>query len=107
VLEGKAKSFEVTVEATDEYNEWLQKRLSTSVWTDCVSYYQGGKDKSKVVAMFPGPVTLFWWFCRQPKWDDFDGKESELWERERRMKKKWTKVAVVIGLVVVVVMYKI
>ncbi|KAF8798180.1 FAD/NAD(P)-binding domain-containing protein [Phlegmacium glaucopus] len=98
VLEGKARSFEVTAEATDKYNDWLQKRLSTSVWTDCVSYYQTGGDKSKVIATFPGPVALFWWFCLQPRWGDFCGRGSEIWERERKLK-KWTMVTMVIGLV--------
>ncbi|KAF4608658.1 casein kinase I [Pleurotus pulmonarius] len=40
VLEGKAKSFEVTDEATNKYDDWLQRRLSTSVWTDCHSTHE-------------------------------------------------------------------
>lgn len=96
VLEGKAKSFEVTAEATDKYNNWLQKRLSTSVWTDCVSYYQTGK---KVSVTFPGPLTLFWWICRQPKWEKFRGIGSETWERERKVK-RWIRLFVFFGLVV-------
>jgi len=86
VLEGKAKSFEVTDEATDKYNDWLQSRLQTSVWTDCVSYYQAGRDsKTRIVATFPGPVSLFWWVCRRPRWEMFHGVGAEAWERERRV----------------------
>jgi len=98
VLEGKARSFEVTAEATDKYNEWLQKRLLTSVWTDCVSYYQTGAN-SKLTATFPGPVTLFWWFCQYPQWDKFRGVGSESWERERNAK-RWTRLSIMFGLVV-------
>lgn len=100
MIEGKAKSFEVTAEATDKYNEWLQKRLSTSVWTDCVSYYQTGGAKPKLVSTFPGPVALFWWFCRHPQWDKFRGVESERWESERK-REKWTRVGIMFGLAVV------
>jgi hypothetical protein len=94
VIEGKAKSFEVTAEATDKYNDWLQKRLSTSVWTDCVSYYRTGGLNSKVIATFPGPVALFWWFCRQPQWDAFRGIGSDSWERERTVK-KWSRLSII------------
>ncbi|EFI28346.1 monooxygenase [Coprinopsis cinerea okayama7 len=74
VLEGKIKSVEVTDEATDSYNDWLQERLSKSVWTDCDSYYyhylrEGTKTKN--VASFPGPATLFWWLGRRPSWEKF------------------------------------
>lgn len=86
VLEGKAKSFEVTDEATDKYNDWLQSRLQTSVWTDCVSYYQAGRNsKTRIIATFPGPVSLFWWFCRRPRWEMFHGVGAEAWERQRRL----------------------
>ena len=86
MLEGRAKSFEVTDGATDKYNDWLQSRLQTSVWTDCVSYYQAGRDsKTKIIGTFPGPVSLFWWFCRRPRWEMFHGIGAEAWERQRRL----------------------
>ncbi|KAF8163481.1 hypothetical protein B0H34DRAFT_325080 [Crassisporium funariophilum] len=103
VLEGKAKSFEITAEATDKYNDWLQTRLSKSVWTDCVSYYQAGRDgKSKIIATFPGPVALFWWFCRHPKWEKFHSVGAEAWERQRRFAKvrRWISLVVLLGLAV-------
>ncbi|KAF9052924.1 hypothetical protein BJ165DRAFT_819164 [Panaeolus papilionaceus] len=85
VLEGKAKSFEIQDKATDEYNNWLQRRLMNSVWTDCVSYYQAGRNsKTRIVATFPGPVTLFWWFCRHPRWEIFKANGAELWKQERK-----------------------
>lgn len=58
IIEGHAKSFEVSKEATDKYNGWLQGRLSRSVWTDCTSYYQADGPRSKIIATFPGSVTL-------------------------------------------------
>ncbi|GLB34847.1 putative L-lysine 6-monooxygenase (NADPH-requiring) [Lyophyllum shimeji] len=85
ILDGKAKSFEVTDEATNRYNTWLQNRLSLSVWTDCHSYYHVGNQKqTKIVATFPGPVALFWWFARRVRWDDFTGVGAEAWEKQRR-----------------------
>ena len=97
MLEGKAKSFEVTDEATDKYNDWLQSRLQTSVWTDCVSYYQARRDsKVRIIATFPGPVSLFWWLCRHPQWEMFHGVGAEAWERERRLSRfrNWSLVTV-------------
>ncbi|RXW18729.1 hypothetical protein EST38_g7127 [Candolleomyces aberdarensis] len=83
VVDGTAKSFEVKHEATDDYNEWLHKRLSTSVWTDCSSYYQLDGQGSKNVATFPGPVALFWWQLRKPRWEVFKAVGADAWERQR------------------------
>ncbi|KDR73518.1 hypothetical protein GALMADRAFT_124691 [Galerina marginata CBS 339.88] len=102
VLQGQAKSFEVTDEATDEYNDWLQRRLQSSVWTDCVSYYQAGRDsKSRIVATFPGPVTLLWWFCRRPRWELFRAVGAERWERQRTLGRvrKWALMTVLVSVV--------
>jgi len=101
VIEGKAKSFEITDDATDKYNEWLQGRLQSSVWTDCVSYYQAGRDsKTRIIATFPGPISLFWWFCRNPKWELFRGVGAEAWSRERKQRKlkKWTLGVLLLGI---------
>lgn len=84
MLDGKAKSFEITGEATDKYNDWLQGRLKTSVWTDCMSYYRRDRQLGKIIATFPGPVTLFWWLSRRPEWERYRGEGAEAWERERR-----------------------
>ncbi|KAF9013992.1 hypothetical protein BDQ17DRAFT_434014 [Cyathus striatus] len=72
IIDGEAGWFEVTEEATERYNEWLQKRLSTSVWTDCRSFYRAEREKeTKIIATFPGPVSLFWWLTLWPRWGDF------------------------------------
>ncbi|PFH54195.1 hypothetical protein AMATHDRAFT_478 [Amanita thiersii Skay4041] len=86
ILDGQAKSFEVKEDVCDEYDGWVQKRLKTSVWMECNSYYQvGGNNETKNVATFPGPVSLFWWLIRTPDWSKFDGVGKEEWERVRRM----------------------
>ncbi|KAF7424123.1 hypothetical protein PC9H_009426 [Pleurotus ostreatus] len=90
ILEGKAKSFEVTDAATNKYDEWLQRRLATSVWTECHSYYQsqnnydeGSKSeleaKPRIVATFPGPVSYLWWMLRKPVWGDYIAVGAEPW----------------------------
>ncbi|KAJ3574820.1 hypothetical protein NP233_g1506 [Leucocoprinus birnbaumii] len=84
VLEGKAKYFEITDEATDEYNSWLQGRLQNSVWTDCMSYYRSDRKLGKIVATFPGPVALFWWLARTPVWSRYRAVGAEAWAAERR-----------------------
>ncbi|TFK30127.1 FAD/NAD(P)-binding domain-containing protein [Coprinopsis marcescibilis] len=107
ILEGKLKSFDVTHKATDEYNEWVQKRLSTSVWTDCNSYYfhylpGQNKVKSKNTATFPGPVTLFWWMNRQVRWDRFQVTGAEGWKDEQRNSGviKWWSAGLLLGLAI-------
>jgi len=66
IIDGKARAVEVKDDVTDEYNSWLQGRLSQSVWVECNSYYQvGGTKETKIIATFPGPVALFWWLCRR------------------------------------------
>lgn len=93
VIDGTAQSFEVTSEATDEYNDWLQKRLSNTVWSDCRSFYNMDVDgkKAKNFATFPGTVTLFWWLCRAPRWDAFRAVEAGEWTRQRSFEgyKRW------------------
>ena len=98
VLARKARSFTVQEGATDRYNAWLEKRIGGSVFTACASYYrssQGGKN----VAIFPGPLALFWWFCRTVRWSDYRAVGAEKWEKERRR----TKVLSVLAALLLVV----
>lgn len=60
IIKGKAMSFEIKEQVVDDYNAWLQNRLAGSVWADCSSYYHSDRDKGKLIAIFPGPVTWFW-----------------------------------------------
>ncbi|KAF8637351.1 hypothetical protein AX17_002850 [Amanita inopinata Kibby_2008] len=102
IIDGQVKSVEVKEGVCDEYNDWLQRRLRTSVWTECNSYYQFGRHKeSKNVAAFPGPVALFWWLLRKPDWKKFDVVGGEGWEGERRMSEirwwVWATMLIAVG----------
>ncbi|TFY83518.1 hypothetical protein EWM64_g500 [Hericium alpestre] len=78
VLSGALSSVEPTDAATDAYNEAIQRRLSTSVWSSCASWYRSGAT-GKIFSIFPGPVSLFWWYLRSPKWKDYriEGEERQ------------------------------
>lgn len=102
VLDGKAKCFEITSEATDKYNEWLQGRLQNSVWTDCMSYYRMDRRLGKIIATFPGPVALFWWLCRKPRWERYKVVDGEEWEKERR-RLRMRRVVMLLGIGICVV----
>jgi len=84
VLERKAKYLEITSEATDKYNEWLQERLQKSVWTECMSYYRADRKQGKIIATFPGSVALFWWLTLSPVWERYKAVGAEAWAAERR-----------------------
>jgi len=84
VIKGTASSFEVKEEATDKYNDMIQYRLSRSVFTQCVSWYRAGGD-GKVSSIFPGPLTLFWWWLRSPVWKDYKAVGAERWVKQRRV----------------------
>ncbi|KAG5717267.1 hypothetical protein E4T56_gene14988, partial [Termitomyces sp. T112] len=71
ILNGKLSVVDAKHEATDRYNEVLQKRLSRSVFVGCNSWYRFN-DGGKVNQMFPGSAAQFWWWLRRPNWADFD-----------------------------------
>jgi hypothetical protein len=81
ILEAKARSFAVKTQPTTKYNEWLQGRLQSSVWSTCMSWYRQGKS-NKNVTTFPGPLTYYWWMLRRPVWEDFIAEGASKWKRE-------------------------
>lgn len=85
IFDGVA-SFEPTAPATDAYNDYIQSRISNSVWTQCTSWYRSGTE-GKIYSTFPGPLAEFWLWCRTPKWGDyrFEGEGTKRWERRRKM----------------------
>ncbi|KAH8116828.1 FAD/NAD-binding domain-containing protein [Phellopilus nigrolimitatus] len=85
IIEKKAQSFTVRASATEAYNAMLQRRLSGSVFTACTSYYRQGAT-GKNIAIFPGPLLLFWWWTLRPRWDDYEARGAEAWKKERRHK---------------------
>ncbi|KAJ7765587.1 hypothetical protein B0H16DRAFT_1523576 [Mycena metata] len=79
VLAGDILSMEVTAEAADTYNRDIQNRLSGCVWSNCVSWYKTG-NTGKIHALFPGYMTLFWWWTRRPNWSHYKVVTVGRWE---------------------------
>ncbi|KAI9439244.1 FAD/NAD-P-binding domain-containing protein [Lactarius indigo] len=79
---GALTSVVPTDAATDKYNDMLQERLDDSVWTQCASWYRAGA-QGRIFSTFPGPLVLFWWWLRKPRWDDFEveGPGADAWRR--------------------------
>ncbi|KAF8192398.1 hypothetical protein K438DRAFT_1906902 [Mycena galopus ATCC 62051] len=88
ILGGLVSSLTVTPRATDAYNDLIQARLSQSVWVECFSWYRTGGGKGRVSSNFPGPMLLFGWWLRRPRWEDYNVKAtSSQWEQKLRHEK--------------------
>jgi hypothetical protein len=98
IVQRTARSFEVREQVFTRYNEWIQRRLKTSVWEHCRSYYRADGGEGRNVAIFPGPVTLFWWIANWVKFSDYKAVGAERFERERM----WKKIRFVFGMAVFV-----
>lgn len=87
ILAGKVRSVAVREEASAKYNSWLQARLARSVWNFCDSYYRREGTNGKIIATFPGTVSLFWWLARRPRYSDYEVVVSgeEGWPRLKRV----------------------
>lgn len=95
-------SFEVKEEACRKYNTWLQGKLQKTVWTQCNSYYQAGRNSTtKVISTFPGPVVLFWWLCRAPQWKDFEVVGGEVWQKKEKVR-RLGRLVVILGIMTIV-----
>ena len=87
VIHQSVSSFEVTPEASKEYNKKIQARFTNSVHTFCGSWYRLHKE-GKVIAIFPGGCLVFskvyiiilfflgsylsfWWWCRCVDWSHY------------------------------------
>ncbi|KAG1803701.1 uncharacterized protein HD556DRAFT_601541 [Suillus plorans] len=104
IINGKAKSLQVTQKATTYYNTWIQKRMESTVFFSCFSYYRGDNQAgAKNLATFPGMMSLYWWIMRKPRWDDFKVVGGEQWFYQQR-KAALTNYALV-GLMVSIVGY--
>lgn len=104
IIDNRVKSFEVKEKACTGYDSWVQRRMSKSVWAECNSFYHIGNSKNtKNVALFPGPVTLFWWMMLWPRWGDYDVVEGTRGMRGREW--LWVALAGVAAAVGTVVVY--
>ena len=82
VIDHKARSFEVLESACDRYNGDIQRRMGETIFTDCSSWYRAANTSGKNIAMFPGPITLFWWWSLWTRWDDYIAIGAERWLSE-------------------------
>ncbi|KAF7359009.1 hypothetical protein MSAN_01241600 [Mycena sanguinolenta] len=90
IIDGVVSTFEVTSEATDAYNDLIQRRLESSVWMECTSWYRTDGE-GKVSSVFPGPMMLYGWWVRQATWAHYDVKATTgEWERRVR-REKWIR----------------
>ncbi|EKM83294.1 hypothetical protein AGABI1DRAFT_111719, partial [Agaricus bisporus var. burnettii JB137-S8] len=87
IIQRKVVTVEAKPEATDTYNEKIQKRLSASVFTGCHSWYRVG-GTGKITNIFPGPTILFWLWLRKVNWDDYTGLGLEGWIERRRISRR-------------------
>ncbi|KAI5119485.1 hypothetical protein M0805_009509 [Coniferiporia weirii] len=94
IIEKKVKSFTVRNAPTDAYNKLIHRRLEESVFASCSSYQRRGMT-GKNFAVFPGPLTLLWWWMRRPRWADYEAQGAEAWMRERRRNKSLKRVLTV------------
>ncbi|KAJ7185288.1 hypothetical protein C8R46DRAFT_1342594 [Mycena filopes] len=86
LLAGQVASFTVTPRATGAYNELIQARLARSVFVQCASWYRTG-GSGKVSSIFPGPMLLFGWWVRAPRWGDYVvGRTARTGAWERRVR---------------------
>ena len=81
ILTGAVRSLAVREEASSKYNSWVQKRQALTVWAFCDSYYRRESANGKNFATFPGPVSLFWWLARRPRFSDYETVSGERWQR--------------------------
>ncbi|KAI0074670.1 FAD/NAD-P-binding domain-containing protein [Panus rudis PR-1116 ss-1] len=84
LLRGEVASFDVTEKATDKYNEKIQRRLNSAVWSVCESWYRVGHT-GKISSLWPGSFVEFWWALRTPKWSDYTVVGAERWVKRRRI----------------------
>ncbi|KAJ6500898.1 hypothetical protein C8R45DRAFT_1210585 [Mycena sanguinolenta] len=90
IIDGVVSTFEVTSEATDAYNDLIQRRLERSVFVECTSWYRTAGE-GKVSSVFPGPMMLYGWWVRRPTWAHYDIKATTgEWERKVR-REKWIR----------------
>lgn len=86
VVRNLASSFELKLEEHNKFNKELQRKLSLSVWSGCVSWYRSGYT-GKVVSLWPGTMTEFWWKARTPIWSHYKVVGGGKWSRRQRVGK--------------------
>ncbi|KAJ3483526.1 hypothetical protein NLI96_g6248 [Meripilus lineatus] len=83
IVKQLASSFEITTRANDEFNSAIQKKLSKSIWSNCLSWYRFGHT-GKIITQWPGTMTEYWWNMRTPIWSHykaFGHDEIRMWSQ--------------------------
>jgi hypothetical protein len=97
ILAGTVQSVVVREEASAKYNSWLQARLARSVWNFCDSWYRRSGADGKITATFPGPVSLFWWLARSPRYSDYEVVGGEARWQVTELKRTMTLLVVAVA----------
>ncbi|KAF9032933.1 hypothetical protein BJ165DRAFT_1534822 [Panaeolus papilionaceus] len=105
ILERRLPSIEVNEQATDVYNTTIQKRLSQSVFTQCLSWYRVGQE-GKITNIFPGSGFRFWMLLRNPNWSHYHT-NSTLAHAQTWLKKTQRKQRVVSALVKLAIAFRV
>lgn len=78
IVKQLASSFEITTRANDEFNSAIQKKLSKSIWSNCLSWYRFGHT-GKIITQWPGTMTEYWWNMRTPIWSHYKAVGASKW----------------------------
>ncbi|KAF5345136.1 hypothetical protein D9758_009675 [Tetrapyrgos nigripes] len=69
----RLKSIEVKKEAVDDFDEYMESYFPKTVFGQkCKSWYKGGKEEGRVVALFPGSSLLYAHALTYPRWEDYN-----------------------------------
>ncbi|KAF5345163.1 hypothetical protein D9758_009669 [Tetrapyrgos nigripes] len=64
---------EVKKEAVDDFDEYMESYFPKTVFGQkCKSWYKGGKEEGRVVALFPGSSLLYVHALTYPRWEDYN-----------------------------------
>ena len=69
------RSFEVSAEATEAFNDWKDEFMEGTVWKqDCRSWYKAGSKSGRVVALWPGSTLHYLEAVQTPRYEDWSWK---------------------------------
>ncbi|KAJ5745469.1 flavin-binding monooxygenase [Penicillium odoratum] len=72
------KSFSVTSDAVDDFNNWKDDFMKDTIWTEeCRSWYKAGSAAGKILALWPGSTLHFVETLKEPRWEDWEFTRSE------------------------------
>ncbi|PYH91801.1 dimethylaniline monooxygenase, partial [Aspergillus ellipticus CBS 707.79] len=94
VLEGKASTVEIKLDAEREYVYWMQDALRKRVWNSCASWYVNEQKWNS--SAYPWTQGHYWWRSLFPVWSDWNIKATTFQEIEKQNSLKpsrsWSRV---------------